>query len=60
MVLTYYSMSSIRARRNTVDESQRDKQLENTMLNSVSLRGVQGIERVFLLEDDKVSVLPDG
>ena len=35
MVLTYYSMSSIRARRNTVDESQRDKQLENTMLRNL-------------------------
>ncbi|KAF8335642.1 RNA polymerase Rpb1, domain 7-domain-containing protein [Amanita rubescens] len=36
------------------------RQLENTMLNSVSLRGVKGIKRVFLTERDKVMVAPDG
>ncbi|KAF7797788.1 hypothetical protein EIP86_008990 [Pleurotus ostreatoroseus] len=36
------------------------RQLENTMLNSVSLRGVQGIERVFLLEHDKIIETPEG
>lgn len=30
------------------------RQLESTMLNSIGLRGVRGIERVFLLEHDKV------
>lgn len=44
----------------TLEEDIFLRQLENTMLNSVSLRGVQGIDRVFLLEHDKVSVLPDG
>ncbi|KAI0809109.1 beta and beta-prime subunits of DNA dependent RNA-polymerase [Irpex lacteus] len=36
------------------------RQLENTMLNSVSLRGVPGIERVFLLEHDKIVQSADG
>ena len=36
------------------------RQLENTMLNSVSLRGVKGIHRVFLLEHDKVIIAEDG
>jgi DNA-directed RNA polymerase II subunit RPB1 len=36
------------------------RQLENTMLNSVSLRGVQGIKRVFLVKHDKVSITPEG
>ncbi|KAH9891211.1 beta and beta-prime subunits of DNA dependent RNA-polymerase [Cubamyces lactineus] len=36
------------------------RQLENTMLNSVSLRGVPGIQRVFLLEHDKISISPSG
>lgn len=36
------------------------RQLENTMLNSVSLRGVKGIKRVFLMEQDKVMVSEDG
>ncbi|KAI5120862.1 hypothetical protein M0805_008235 [Coniferiporia weirii] len=36
------------------------RQLENTMLNSVSLRGVKGIERVFLLEHDKIGIMEDG
>ena len=31
------------------------RQLENTMVNSVSLRGVKDIKRVFLLEHDKVT-----
>ncbi|KAJ7596384.1 DNA-directed RNA polymerase II, subunit 1 [Mycena floridula] len=36
------------------------RQLENTMLNSVSLRGVKGIRRVFLMEHDKVTTSEDG
>lgn len=36
------------------------RQLENTMLNSVSLRGVKGIKRVFLTEQDKVGITPEG
>ncbi|KAF5376975.1 hypothetical protein D9615_007212 [Tricholomella constricta] len=36
------------------------RQLENTMLNSVSLRGVKGVKRVFLMEQDKVVVTPAG
>jgi DNA-directed RNA polymerase II subunit RPB1 len=44
----------------TVEEDIFLRQLENTMLNSVSLRGVPGIERVFLLEHDKIIVTRDG
>ncbi|KAI0932934.1 DNA-directed RNA polymerase II subunit rpb1, variant 2 [Taiwanofungus camphoratus] len=36
------------------------RQLENTMLNSISLRGVPGIERVFLLEHEKVVITEEG
>ncbi|KAF9544636.1 beta and beta-prime subunits of DNA dependent RNA-polymerase, partial [Agrocybe pediades] len=36
------------------------RQLENTMLNSVSLRGVKGINRVFLTEQDKITISNDG
>jgi DNA-directed RNA polymerase II subunit RPB1 len=36
------------------------RQLENTMLNSVSLRGVKDIKRVFLLEHDKVTISDEG
>ena len=36
------------------------RQLENTMLNSVSLRGVKDIKRVFLMEHDKIVVDKDG
>ncbi|CAK5279790.1 unnamed protein product [Mycena citricolor] len=36
------------------------RQLENTMLNSVSLRGVKDIRKVFLLEHDKVVTQDDG
>ncbi|KAF8825467.1 hypothetical protein HHX47_DHR6000124 [Lentinula edodes] len=36
------------------------RQLENTMLNSVSLRGVQGINRVFLTRHDLVETKDDG
>ncbi|KAI0075928.1 beta and beta-prime subunits of DNA dependent RNA-polymerase [Panus rudis PR-1116 ss-1] len=44
----------------TVEEDIFLRQLENTMLNSVSLRGVTGIDRVFLMEHDKVTVTPEG
>ncbi|KAI0344206.1 beta and beta-prime subunits of DNA dependent RNA-polymerase [Trametopsis cervina] len=44
----------------TVEEDVFLRQLENTMLNSVSLRGVPGIERVFLLEHEQIVELPDG
>ncbi|TRM62440.1 hypothetical protein BD626DRAFT_499229 [Schizophyllum amplum] len=36
------------------------RQLENTMLNSIVLRGVKGIERVFLNEKDKTRINDDG
>ncbi|KAJ7816386.1 RNA polymerase Rpb1, domain 7-domain-containing protein, partial [Mycena leptocephala] len=36
------------------------RQLENTMLNPVSLRGVKDIRKVFLLQHDKVVVEDDG
>ncbi|KAL0059361.1 DNA-directed RNA polymerase II core subunit rpo21 [Marasmius tenuissimus] len=36
------------------------RQLENTMLNSVSLRGVQGVNRVFLMKHDRVELKNDG
>ncbi|KAL0955363.1 hypothetical protein HGRIS_001611 [Hohenbuehelia grisea] len=36
------------------------RQLENTMLNSVSLRGVPGIQRVFLVEHDKITITAEG
>lgn len=36
------------------------RQLENTMLSSVSLRGVENINRVFLMEHDKVTTAEGG
>jgi len=36
------------------------RQLENTMLNSVSLQGVKDIRRVFLLEHDKIVTTQEG
>ncbi|KAI0791691.1 beta and beta-prime subunits of DNA dependent RNA-polymerase [Abortiporus biennis] len=36
------------------------RQLENTMLNSVDLRGVPGIMRVFLMEYDKIIISDEG
>ncbi|KAL6301005.1 beta and beta-prime subunits of DNA dependent RNA-polymerase [Sparassis latifolia] len=44
----------------TVEEDIFLRQLENTMLNSISLRGVPGIQRVFLMEHDKVVITPEG
>ncbi|KAI6111259.1 RNA polymerase 2 [Pisolithus sp. B1] len=44
----------------TVEEDVFLHQLENTMLNSVSLRGVPGVHRVFLPEHDKVYVSDEG
>ncbi|KAF8060852.1 hypothetical protein FPV67DRAFT_310188 [Lyophyllum atratum] len=44
----------------TIEEDIFLRQLENTMLNSVSLRGVKGVKRVFLMEQDKVVVTPEG
>ncbi|KIJ58730.1 hypothetical protein HYDPIDRAFT_163162 [Hydnomerulius pinastri MD-312] len=44
----------------TVEEDIFLRQLENTMLNSVSLRGVPGINRVFLQEHDKVHINEEG
>lgn len=43
-----------------VDEDVFLRQLENTMLSSVSLRGVENINRVFLMEHDKVTTAEDG
>ncbi|TFK71732.1 beta and beta-prime subunits of DNA dependent RNA-polymerase [Pluteus cervinus] len=45
---------------NVVEEDVFLRQLENTMLNSVSLRGVEGIKRVFLSQQDKILVDEDG
>ena len=36
------------------------RSLENTMLNSVSLRGVKGVKRVFLTEQDRIIVSSEG
>lgn len=36
------------------------RQLELTLLNTVDLRGVPGVERVFLIKKDKVITRPDG
>ena len=36
------------------------RSLENTMLNSVELRGVPGIQRVFLMEHDKIIITQAG
>lgn len=36
------------------------RQLENTMLNSIGLRGVKGIRRVFLMKHDKTVIEEDG
>lgn len=44
----------------TIEEDIFLRQLENTMLNSVSLRGVKGIKRVYLLKHDKVMVTAEG
>lgn len=44
----------------TVEEDIFLRQLENTMLNSISLRGVPGIQRVFLLEHDRVIISEEG
>ncbi|KAF7974929.1 hypothetical protein HWV62_10969 [Athelia sp. TMB] len=44
----------------TIEEDIFLRQLENTMLNSVSLRGVKDIKRVFLLEHDRISTSADG
>ena len=44
----------------TIEEDIFLRQLENTMLNSVSLRGVKGINRVFLMENDKITISKDG
>lgn len=44
----------------TVEEDIFLRQLENTMLNSISLRGVPGIDRVFLLEHEKIIITKEG
>jgi DNA-directed RNA polymerase II subunit RPB1 len=36
------------------------RSLENTMLNSVSLRGVKCVKVVFLTEQDRITVSPEG
>ncbi|KAH0590072.1 DNA-directed RNA polymerase II subunit rpb1 [Termitomyces sp. J132] len=43
-----------------IEEDQFLRALETTMLNSVSLRGVKGVKRVFLMEQKKVVITPDG
>jgi DNA-directed RNA polymerase II subunit RPB1 len=44
----------------SVEEDVFLRQLESTMLNQISLRGVPGIERVFMQQQDKVMIAPDG
>jgi len=44
----------------TIEEDIFLRQSENTMLNSVNLRGVKGINRVFLLEHNKVTITEMG
>ncbi|KAH9075609.1 beta and beta-prime subunits of DNA dependent RNA-polymerase [Lactarius deliciosus] len=44
----------------TIEEDIFLRQLENTMLNSISLRGVKGIRRVFLMKHDKTFIEKDG
>ncbi|KII94419.1 hypothetical protein PLICRDRAFT_36689 [Plicaturopsis crispa FD-325 SS-3] len=44
----------------TIEEDIFLRQLENTMLNSVSLRGVKDVNRVFLMEHDKVVITKEG
>ncbi|KAH9982072.1 beta and beta-prime subunits of DNA dependent RNA-polymerase [Lactifluus volemus] len=44
----------------TIEEDIFLRQLENTMLNSISLRGVKGVRRVFLMNHDKTAILDDG
>jgi DNA-directed RNA polymerase II subunit RPB1 len=44
----------------TIEEDIFLRQLENTMLNSISLRGVRGVRRVFLMNHDKTDILEDG
>jgi DNA-directed RNA polymerase II subunit RPB1 len=44
----------------TIEEDIFLRQLENTMLNSISLRGVKGIRRVFLMHHDKTIIEEDG
>jgi DNA-directed RNA polymerase II subunit RPB1 len=41
----------------TIEEDIFFRQLENTMLNSISLRGVKGIRRVFLMKHDKTVII---
>ncbi|KAG6820127.1 hypothetical protein H0H93_005002, partial [Arthromyces matolae] len=43
-----------------IEEDQFLRALETTMLNSVSLRGVKGVKRVFLMEQKKVVITPEG
>ncbi|KAI0271722.1 RNA polymerase II large subunit [Gloeopeniophorella convolvens] len=44
----------------TIEEDIFLRQLENTMLNSISLRGVKGIRRVFLMKHDMIAITEDG
>ncbi|EIN13283.1 beta and beta-prime subunits of DNA dependent RNA-polymerase [Punctularia strigosozonata HHB-11173 SS5] len=43
-----------------MEEDEFLRSLENTMLNTVSLRGVKGIERVFMMQHNKVVTRQDG
>jgi DNA-directed RNA polymerase II subunit RPB1 len=43
-----------------MEEDEFLRSLENTMLNTVSLRGVKGIERVFMMQHNQVVTRPDG
>ncbi|KAF8315634.1 beta and beta-prime subunits of DNA dependent RNA-polymerase [Clavulina sp. PMI_390] len=43
-----------------IDEDTFLRQIENTMLNNITLRGVENIRRVFMMERQKTTILADG
>ena len=43
-----------------IEEDQFLRQIENTMLNNITLRGVEGIRRVFMMERPKTTLLKSG
>lgn len=43
-----------------IEEDQFLRQIENTMLNNITLRGVDNIRRVFMMEREKTTILPSG
>ena len=43
-----------------IEEDQFLHQIENTMLNNITLHGVEGIHRVFMMEQPKTTLLKSG